>query len=108
MKAQIQIQSYDTSLWGGFERTECKEAVSVVKEGECIDTVGLGQPYRFQIVRIHPQAVEMLVHPELVLHSAGPERRVGALTLAVGETVTLQTLSFDAWGNWVVTLKGIV
>jgi hypothetical protein len=49
-----------------------------------------------------------LVHPAVGCASADEPPTVGSLTLDLGEAIELQTLGFDAWGNWVVTLEGIL
>lgn len=107
MKAQIKVASYDTSMWDGFARKECREAVYVVAAGERIDTVGLGAPYRFEITGVRADAVDLLIQPNLWLQAEEGGRVAGALTLTVGERACLQTQSFDAWGHWVVTVEGI-
>jgi hypothetical protein len=107
VKAQIVVETYDTSMWSGFERKDVQVQTYRVGECERIDTAGLGTPYRLEVVAVRPGSVELNVSPLLLHHSPGGERQVGALEIAVGETATLQTLSFDAWGHWVVTLEGI-
>ena len=107
MQARIKVESYDTSIWGGFERREYRVKTYLVGQGEGIDTAGLGASYRFEIAAIRPGAVELDIRPNLVLHAPEPQRTVGVLALQVGETAVLQTPSFDAWGNWTVSLLAI-
>ena len=108
MKAHILVRAVEYSIWEGFDDETRQETTYAVGVGEFIETVGLGLTYRFEVVDVRPGAVDLYIRPGVVLHPEGQERGVGALTIEVGKTVTLQTLSFDAWGNWLVTLEGVV
>ena len=107
MKAQLRVESYDTSMWSGFERMEQRVETYRVGEGERIETTGLGRPYSLRVVAVRPGAVELDVSPMLLHDTSGGERQAGALEIEVGETVTLMTPSFDAWGHWIITLETI-
>ena len=107
MKAQIVVETYDTSMWSGFERMEQRVETYLVGEGERIDTVGLGQPYCLEVVAVRPGSVELNVSPALLRNTPAGQRQAGALEIAVGETADLMTPSLDAWGHWIVTLESI-
>ena len=108
MKARIKVKSYDTSIWGGMEPKDYQENVHLVAEGDSISTLALGRPYQFEVVAIRPDAVDLIVCPNLWFQAPGGGWAVGRMTLEVGEQACLQTQSFDAWGNWVVALVGLV
>ena len=108
MKARIKVVSFDTSMWGGMNPTNRRETAYLVETGDSIHTLGLDVPHEFKIVDVRPKSVDILVHPEVRFSSSDKYSTVGLLTLEVSETIDLQMISFDAWGNWVVTLEGIV
>ena len=107
MKAQIVVESYDTSVWSGFERMEVQIQSYWVGEGERIDTTGLGRPYCLEVVAVRPGSVELSVSPMLLHVRSEGEQQVGAVEIAVGETATLMTLSLDACGHWIITLERV-
>jgi hypothetical protein len=107
MKARINVRSYDTSIWRGMQAVNCREQAYTLGVGVSIHTVGLERPYEFKVTDIRPGVVDLLAHPEVSVESSDDHPLVGSLTLDVGDTVTLRTLSLDAWGYWVVTLEGI-
>ena len=108
MKARIKVESFDTSMWGGMQPQDQQESVYEVAPGDSIDTASLGHSYQFEITAIRPDSVDLFVRPNLWLQAPEQNRVVGALTLKVGEQANLQTQSFDAWGNWVVLLAGVL
>jgi hypothetical protein len=107
MKARIKIESFDSSIWKVMQPTNHRESVHLVEEGDCISTTGMEFDYLFEVAGIRANAVELTIRPDVMLHAQESSRQVGTLTLEVGEAATLQTLTLDAWGNWVVSLEGI-
>jgi hypothetical protein len=91
-----------------MQPTDQREATYQVAQGDSIYTLGLGRGHRFEITGVRPDAVDLLIQPEVCFQASGEEQFAGALTLRLGEPVSLQTVSMDAWGNWVLTLNGIV
>jgi hypothetical protein len=67
----------------------------------------LGDPYEFKIVDVRPGSVDLLISPTVSYKSSDERSMVGSLTMDVGETIKLQTMSFDSWVRWDMTLEGI-
>ena len=108
MKAKILIQACHYDIWEGFDDASRTEMTCLVGEGESIETTGLGATFHFEIVAIHPDAVDLAFHPYLLLHSSEKSQYVDALTLRKREPVALQTPTIDQWGTWLVTLLDVV
>jgi hypothetical protein len=108
MRARIKVDSFDTSMWGGMVPMGRHKMVYLLEKGQSIHAVWSSVTYAFKLTDIGPRSVDLLIRPDVNCTWSDEHSMAGTLTLPLGQEIALQTLSFDAWGNWIVTLEAVI